>query len=171
MADDAALPAYFYRLSARAQRCYLSSERIDRFDFVPSPLALARTQALLGVLDSGSLAAINRAAQSLIDQVCLEMRVRPVAVEIRSVRPHDRRSELHGIFYPHPRAPRIVVWMRTARRRDVVKPKTFLRTLFHELGHYLDYALLDLGGSFHTRGFFKRESFLVRALYRPSEND
>ncbi len=58
--------------------------------------------------------------------------------------------------------------MRTAQRHDVVKPKTFIRTLLHELGHYLDYALLKLDDSFHTGGFFKRESFLVRALY-PSE--
>jgi hypothetical protein len=56
--------------------------------------------------------------------------------------------------------------MRTAQRHDVVKPKTFLRTLMHELGHYLDYALLRLDDSFHTSGFFKRESFLVRTLYR-----
>jgi hypothetical protein len=55
--------------------------------------------------------------------------------------------------------------MRTAQRHDVVKPKTFLRTLMHELGHYLDYTLLKLDDSFHNSGFFKRESFLVRTLY------
>jgi hypothetical protein len=54
--------------------------------------------------------------------------------------------------------------MRTAQRHDVVKPRTFVRTLMHEFGHYLDYALLRLGGSPHTGGFFRRESFLVRAL-------
>jgi hypothetical protein len=57
--------------------------------------------------------------------------------------------------------------MRTAQRHDVVKPKTFLRTLMHELGHYLDYALLRLEDSFHTTGFFRRESFLVRTLFPP----
>src|ERR1700735_5142141 len=44
----------------------------------------------------------------------------------------------------HNGEPLIILWMRTAQRHDVVKPKTFLRTLFHELGHYLDYALLRL---------------------------
>jgi hypothetical protein len=34
----------------------------------------------------------------------------------------------------------------------------------HEFAHYLDYALLRLGDSPHTAGFFKRESFLVRSL-------
>jgi hypothetical protein len=55
--------------------------------------------------------------------------------------------------------------MRTAQRHDVVKPKTFVRTLMHEIGHYLDYAHLRLEDSYHTRGFFQRESSLVRALF------
>jgi hypothetical protein len=63
-----------------------------------------------------------------------------------------------------------VLWTRTALRHDVVKPKTFLRTLMHELVHYFDYAVLRLGNSYHTRGFFKRESFLVRAVF-PSNSD
>jgi hypothetical protein len=63
------------------------------------------------------------------------------------------------------RPPQIVIWMKTARRHEVVKPKTFLRTLLHEVAHYLDYSLLKLGDSYHCSGFFKRESFLVRVLY------
>jgi len=55
--------------------------------------------------------------------------------------------------------------MRTAQRHDVVKPKTFVRTLMHEIGHYMDYALLKLEDSYHTQGFFKRESSLVRTLF------
>jgi hypothetical protein len=161
------LPAFFYRLSPQAQRCYLKSDAIDRYNFIPSGAALARTQALIQTLDSGSLAAINQSAQRLVDEVCHILGVTPVRVEIRGVRPRDTRSELHGIFYPHERPPRMVVWMRTAQRHDVVKPKTFLRTLLHELGHYLDYAFLKLGDSFHTKGFFKRESFLVRCLFVP----
>jgi hypothetical protein len=161
------LPAFFYRLSPRAQRSYLKSDAIDRYNFIPSAAALARAQAMLRTLESSPLAAINQSAQMLVNEVCRVMRVEAVRVEIRGVRPRDPRSELHGIFYPNARPPRMVVWMRTAQRQDVVKPKTFLRTLMHELGHYLDYAFLDLGDSFHTKGFFKRESFLVRALYSP----
>ena len=167
MPEEVRLPAFFYRLSPRAQRCYLKSDSIDRYNFVPNAAALARTQAMLQALESGSLAAINQAAQHLVSEVCRVMGIAALSVEIRGVRPRDNRSELHGIFYPHERPPRMIVWMRTAQRRDVVRPKTFLRTLLHELGHYLDYALLDLGDSFHTKGFFKRESFLVRCLYVP----
>jgi hypothetical protein len=84
-------------------------------------------------------------------------------VAVRGVRPHNARGELHGLFQMT-RPPQIILWMRTAKRHEVVKRKTFLRTLLHELCHYLDYSLLELEDSFHTIGFFKRESFLVRSF-------
>jgi hypothetical protein len=59
--------------------------------------------------------------------------------------------------------------MRTAQRAQVVKFKTFLRTLLHELCHHLDYEHLKLEESFHTEGFYKRESSLLRQLY-PNES-
>ena len=42
--------------------------------------------------------------------------------------------------------------------------RTFLRTLLHEVGHHLDYEHLRLADSFHTEGFFKRESSLFYQL-------
>jgi hypothetical protein len=168
--DGAALPRYFYRLSARAQRVWLKSDSIDRFDLVPDAATLSLTAVLMTALSSGAPLLIERAAQALADRICGLVAVWGVRVEVRGVRPHNARGELHGIFYPRgpssrPSAPLIIIWMRTAQRRDVVKPKTFLRTLMHELGHYLDYALLRLEESFHTTGFFRRESFLVRIVY------
>jgi hypothetical protein len=59
---------------------------------------------------------------------------------------------------------RITAWMRTAQRLQVVAFKTFLRTLIHELCHHLDYELFALEETFHTEGFYKRESSLVSAL-------
>jgi hypothetical protein len=169
---ESPLPAYFYRLSTRAQRTYLKSNSIDRFALVPDAAALALTATLMSKLAVGVPLAIERAARDLADQICGLLGVRAVGVEVRGVRPHNMRGELHGIFYPRgpsqaPGAPLIILWMRTAQRHDVVKPKTFLRTLMHELGHYLDYTLLRLEDSFHTAGFFKRESFLVRTLCPP----
>jgi hypothetical protein len=167
------LPGYFYRLPARSQRVWLKSDSIDRFDLIPDSATFSLTAALIAALPSGALLTIERAVQALADQICGLMAVRTVRVEVRGVRPHNTRGELHGIFYPRgpssrAGAPLIILWMRTAQRHDVVKPKTFLRTLMHELGHYLDYALLRLEESFHTTGFFRRESFLVRTLF-PSE--
>lgn len=178
-ADNANLPPYFYRLSARAQRTYLKGNSIERFELAASARAFALTDDLMRALDFGAPSMVERAAQSLLDEVCPLMGVRGVHVEVRGVRPRNARGELHGIFYPRGpgrsatavrtapgNQPLIALWMRTAQRHDVVKPKTFLRTLMHELGHYLDYALLGLDDSFHNAGFFKRESFLVRTLYR-----
>jgi hypothetical protein len=54
--------------------------------------------------------------------------------------------------------------MRTARQRRVVAFRTFLRTLLHELCHHLDYQHLRLADSFHTEGFYKRESSLFHQL-------
>jgi hypothetical protein len=170
-ADDRAvnprMPAFFYRLSPAGQRTYLKSDAIERLPLAPAATTIALARNLMLALDDGTLSGVNAAAHSLITDLCRRFGVPPVRIEVRDVRPHNARGELHGIFYPS-RAPLIILWMRTARRHDVVKPKTFLRTLLHELSHYLDYALLRLGDSFHTSGFFKRESFLVRTVY-PSE--
>ena len=163
------LPSYFYRLSSRAQRTYLKSDSVERFDFVAGDAARNSLDALMRVLETGNLAATATCARELTAEICRGLRTPPVLVEVRGVRPRNTRGELHGLFYPYDprmrRQPYIVLWMRTAQRHDVVKPKTFVRTLMHEIGHYLDYAYLRLDDSYHTRGFFQRESSLVRALF------
>ncbi len=176
------LPAFFYRMPLRAQRGYLASDAIDRFPLTPSPAAFTMVAALMSALDGGAPSIVQRASQSLLGEVCRLLGVRPVRIEVRSVRPRNSRGELHGLFYPQaptrtaaagrskgiaPTAgePLIVLWTRTAQRHDVVKPRTYLRTLMHELGHYLDYSLLKLEDSYHSIGFYQRESFLVRTLF------
>jgi hypothetical protein len=173
------LPAFYHLLPLRAQRCYLASDSIDRFPLKPSPAAITMVADLTTALDGGAPSIVQRASQSLLNEVCRLLLVRPVRLEVRSVRPHNSRGELHGLFYPRaptPSArsrtavsvagePLIVLWMRTAQRHDVVKPRTFMRTLMHELGHYLDYSLLKLDDSYHSGGFYQRESFLVRTLF------
>jgi hypothetical protein len=176
------LPAFYHRLPLQAQRRYLASDVIDRFPLTPSPAAFTMVANLMQALDDGAPSIVQRASQALLNEVCRLLGVRPVRLEVRSVRPHNSRGELHGLFYPRapvrksptpvssrtapPQSgePLIVLWMRTAQRHDVVKPRTFLRTLMHELGHYLDYAFLKLADSYHSGGFYQRESFLVRTL-------
>ncbi len=182
------LPAFYYRLSARAQRCYLKSDSLERYDLAPSAAALKITARLVAVLPDAAPSLAQRGVQALANELCRLLGAAPVRIEVRGVRPHNARGELHGIFYPdgvgrpiasppgatgaprRDREPLIILWMRTAQRHDVVKPRTFLRTLMHELGHYLDYAHFRLDDSYHTSGFFKRESFLIRALL-PEAND
>ena len=162
------LPAFFYRLSSRAQRTYLKSDEVERFDIIPSPTTRDAMNSLMRALETGNLATTTTFARALTAEICRTLGAPPVSVEVRGVRPRNTRGELHGLFYPYdPRRrtpPSIVLWMRTAQRHEVVKPRTFLRTLLHELCHYLDYSHLKLEDSYHTMGFFKRESFLVRSL-------
>jgi hypothetical protein len=54
--------------------------------------------------------------------------------------------------------------MRTAKRGQVVAFRTFLRTLLHEVCHHLDYTYFQLRESYHTEGFFQRESSLFRII-------
>ena len=90
----------------------------------------------------------------------------PIRVRVLAQRPADDGGELHGLYEPDDAGTpaRITVWMRTAARKDVVAFKTFLRTLIHELCHHLDYELYKMPETFHTEGFYKRESSLVTAL-------
>ncbi len=46
----------------------------------------------------------------------------------------------------------------------MVASKAFLRTLLHELAHHLDYEHFRFPDSFHTEGFYKRESSLFHQL-------
>jgi hypothetical protein len=81
---------------------------------------------------------------------------------VLSVRPSGNWGELHGLYEPFEDGtpPLITLWMRTVARKQVVAFKTFLRTLLHELCHHLDYELYRLPETFHTEGFYKRESSL-----------
>ncbi len=150
---------------------------------MPRCTTIQLTTSLLSALESGAPSTVQRSAQLLLDDLSRPSAIGGVRLQVRSVRPHNSTGELHGIFYPRAPSerqinpyefssgatggPLIVLWMRTAQRHEIVKPKTFLRTLMHEFTHYLDYALLRLGDSPHTPGFFKRESFLVRMLTQP----
>jgi hypothetical protein len=90
----------------------------------------------------------------------------PVRVRVLAKRPSDDWEELHGLYQPEEdgKSAEITVWMRTAKRQQVVAFRTFLRTLLHELCHHLDYEHLKLDESFHTEGFYKRESSLFKQL-------
>jgi hypothetical protein len=54
--------------------------------------------------------------------------------------------------------------MRTAQRAQVVKFRTFLRTLLHDVCHHLDYEHYRLPDTFHTEGFYARESAMTREV-------
>jgi hypothetical protein len=93
------------------------------------------------------------------------LRLPPVRVEVLAARPHARWGELHGLYTAERgKTPRIQLWMRTAKQKRVVAFRTYLRTLLHEVGHHVDFTGLRLAESYHTEGFYKRESSLFHQL-------
>jgi|SRR5262249_10502225 len=159
--------AYFQRLTLRQQAIYLKSDAI-------TAVALRRPEALRPLvaelsraLDTGERTATESATQRLASAMAGSLGVPPVRVKVLAARPHARWGELHGLYESAARqgnAPIITLWMRTARQKRVVAFRTFLRTLLHEMGHHLDYTRLQLGDSFHTQGFYQRESHLFHQL-------
>jgi hypothetical protein len=158
--------AYYARLSLARQRIYRQSAAIETL-VIPAVIdAGARVARIRDGLGREDRAAVQTACKELIDALVAGYRVPKIRTRVLAKRPADDSGELHGLYEPDEAGvpARITVWMRTAARRDVVAFKTFLRTLIHELCHHLDYELFELPETFHTEGFYKRESTLVNAL-------
>lgn len=164
------MPDFRHRLTRAQQRHYDRSNAVSAIPLKASPGLLSAVAALEAALADGERERVNRVARTLCDEVCRLLGVPAVRVSVGGTRPANRRGELHGLYTPGRPGQRdtVEVWMTTVKRRQTVAFKTFLRTLVHELCHHLDYHLLRLGESFHTDGFFKRESSLVKQLLRPS---
>jgi hypothetical protein len=156
---------YYARLSARSQGIYQASDRVSAVR-LPRPALLHPLVAVLReALEREDRRAVEAAASYLCRGITEMLEVPAAVVEVLAARPTARWGELHGLYTRDGRQiPRIQLWMRTARHRRVVKFRTFLRTLLHEAGHHLDYEHLKLSDSFHTEGFFRRESSLFHQL-------
>ncbi|MGC3998098.1 MAG: hypothetical protein QM767_11655 [Anaeromyxobacter sp.] len=159
--------AYYARLSRPDQATYRRSDAVTALP-VPGVSALwPEVERLRAALGAGDGAAVAHAAFAVCAGVCRALQAAPPRLEIHAVRPRGDAHELHGLYVPEPgegERPVIRVWMRTARQGRVVAFKTFLRTLLHELLHHLDFEVLGLAQSFHTQGFFQRESSLFHQL-------
>jgi hypothetical protein len=157
--------AYFNRLSASARRVYLASDAIRDVALPDAELLRPLLPVLREALLRDDHRAVAAAADALVLGLTKLMRVPEVQVVVLAERPRRRGSELHGLYTVAPgRKPQIKVWMRTAALGRVVAFKTFLRTLLHEVLHHLDYAHYKFRDSFHTQGFYARESSLVKQL-------
>lgn len=162
--------AYYDRLSAARRSIYRKSDAIITLGLPPGFHAGAIVNELAGALGREDRNAVQACCQALVDGLVQGYHVPPVRVRVLARRPTDDYGELHGLYEPaetersaRSRA-RITVWMRTAKRRQVVAFRSFLRTLVHEVAHHLDYELFMLEETFHTEGFYKRESSLANAL-------
>jgi hypothetical protein len=98
-------------------------------------------------------------------------RVETPRLIVPGVRPHEVDGgvcvyQLFGDY--EPATAQIRVFLRTAIKGQIVRPRAFLCTLLHEFCHHLDLRFFGRRSSYHTRGFFGRVDDLYhRALGTP----
>jgi hypothetical protein len=156
---------YYRRLSAKNRAVYRQSDAVTRLPLREPAAAQPWVAAIEAALVADDRRAVQRASHGLGAQLCGDLDVCVVPVRVLARRPANAVGELHGLYLRHEDGrTEIRVWMRTAAHERVVAFRTFLRTLLHELCHHFDYEHLELDDSYHTQGFFQRESSLVRQL-------
>lgn len=158
--------AYYDRLSAARKRIYRRSDEIEALR-LPDPAALRPLAApLAAALKAEERAQVERLCGQIAAGMTSQLGAPPLRVAVLAVRPSSDWGELHGLYLPEDEgAPAVIkLWMRTAKNKRVVAFRSFLRTLLHELCHHFDYELFKLEETFHTEGFYKRESSLFYQL-------
>jgi hypothetical protein len=160
--------AYYKRLTAMQKKIYKQSDAISTLALQAAPHYHEGLVRLQTYLAKGDRDGTQRLTEWLVRSLMNAYQVPHVHVKVLAKRPSNTWGELHGLYElsSGPNDPAaITVWMRTAKRKEVVAFKTYLRTVIHECLHHLDYTHLHLADSFHTQGFYQRESSLVRQLF------
>ena len=157
--------SYYARLSRAQQAVYRQSDAVTTIRLERAQELQPLVSALAAALATEDRAATQQASERLVRGLTHALGMPAVRVEVLAARPHARWGELHGLYTAERgRTPKIQLWMRTAKQKRVVAFRTYLRTLLHEVGHHIDFTALRLPDSFHTEGFYKRESSLFRQL-------
>ncbi len=158
---------YYKKLSPEQKLIYNRSDAVPRVKLKNPERLIPYIKAIERALESDDLVKTGDVAQKFITSLCILFSVPKIRVRVLARRPSEGWGELHGLYEStEKRTPLISVWMRTAKRKQVVAFRTFLRTIIHEFMHHLDYHGLELDDSFHTEGFYKRESSLMRILMK-----
>ena len=163
--------SFYERLTARQQSIYRQSDDIKYLRLNAVDKLQLDAKKLGEILESEQLGEVQLICQQIANEIISQIKAPPVNVEVLSVRPSDDWGELHGLYLPEDggETARIQVWMRTAKHKRVVAFKSFLRTLLHELCHHLDYEHFGFPETFHTEGFYSRESSLFKQIFVATE--
>jgi len=159
---------YYRKLTPKQRKTYRDSNQIAHVELGDPTLLQGSVTALRDALSAGDRRRVQRACVAVARGVCDDLGISRVRVRVGGRRPMDADGgELFGQCSwdeEETRGALVEVWMRTAKRGQAVAFKTLLRTLIHELCHHLDYELHGLDNTFHTEGFFRRESSIMRQL-------
>lgn len=156
---------YYQRLKPWQQQVYDQSDAITEITLANAADCEASIIALRDALTAEKRRQSETSTRTMVKTICAGLGCRSPLIKVLSTRPSDDYEELHGLYeYGDDETPLITVWMRTAQHRRVVAVRSYLRTVLHELCHHLDYEHFKLRDSFHTEGFYKRESSLFKQL-------
>jgi hypothetical protein len=163
---------YYKQLSARNKKIYDASDRIERMVLPDAPALQPLIPPLQAALATDDRPRVEEACRRIAAGILTQLAAPPLNLRVLAARPANDYGELHGLYEGvegRLKTAKITLWMRTAQKKRPVAFRSFLRTLLHELGHHLDYEHLKLGDSFHTEGFYKRESSLFYQLVPGAE--
>lgn len=155
-------PGYRKKLTLLEKAVYRKSDAISAVRAPGSAALRPLAGALQNALKDEDREMIEDLCQKIATALIRILKAPPVRVRVLAARPTGTWGELHGLYVParNGTSAVITVWMRTAQRKKVVAFRSFFRTLLHEFCHHLDYEHFGLDDSFHTDGFYKRESSL-----------
>jgi hypothetical protein len=157
---------YYERLRQKEKEIYNKSDSITSLPLFNAESLFPLVKSLEESLKNEEILSIQRYLRELAMALSERFHVSPVRIKVLEVRPSNHYGELHGLYYPKRDnfMPAIILWMKTAKKAKIIAFKTFLRTFVHEFCHHLDYEFFKLPESFHTEGFYKRESHLLHQL-------
>ncbi len=159
---------YYEKLKPWQKEIYLKSDSITSLPIAEPEGLFPLIKGLEDSLKKEDRLSIERFSQAIVRALSERFHVSLIKVKVLQVRPSNHYGELHGLYYPKRGSGMalMILWIRTAKFGRIVAFKTFLRTLLHEFCHHLDYELFNLPESFHTEGFYKRESHLLHQLMK-----
>ena len=158
--------SYYNKLSAARKRIYRKSDGTVSIALPNAEDLRGSVVELHEALQAEDRFRIEDSCRKIAAGITAGLSVTPVRVSVLAVRPAGSWGELHGLYETAGgrAAARVTLWMRTVKHKRVVAFRSFLRTLLHELCHHIDYELLELAESYHTEGFYKRESSLYHQI-------
>ncbi len=164
--------SYYRKLSEAQKRIYRRSDSITAIPLPDAGGLREFVRDLEQALAAEERVRIEECCRKIADGITVRLSLPAVRVNVLAVRPAGSWGELHGLYeaFEGRSLAKITLWMRTVKHKRIVAFRSFLRTLLHELCHHADYSLFRLPDSFHTEGFYKRESALFHQITSEDES-
>jgi len=104
--------------------------------------------------------------QHLTNNICMDLGINDIAVTFTGTQPHKHNGKrlqrkTLGIHRQHKG---INIYRFTAVRKKQISPKTAIDTLLHEIMHRIDYVIIELTKSIHSKGFYSRLKHLTETI-------